>query len=348
MSKRPGVFSKWPCVFTVVVAAVAIVGIWRPEYFSPALGALWEYRKAILTPIILLLAGLALACLCCCPPRRAQSEKNTDCPCKAEGCGKPDSPYPASPNWKDISGFGYDSDLRVARRRAGLSCRDREAQYIVAERYSVSFDLDHRRRTITVPRGMLSDLASVPRPFRWLVGRVGPHLEASIIHDYLYIAWQRQNLPPDKHMRRFADRLMLIAMNAAGMRCKARLIYWAVRLFGCWAFFDRNPGPLVLCGDQLMQMSAGNANSRRLSIAMRIFCRSVCCRRSRRCRSGRVRRRRRSRLPDPASADRRSGARAILSPCACMSDASPCLRSENKHSAYCRSKAVSKTISDCR
>ena len=254
MNKRPGVFNKWPCVFiTVAVAAVAIADIWRPEYFSPALGTLWEYRKAVLTPIVLLPAGLVLACLCCCPLRRAQSGENTDSSGEAEKSGKLDPPYPPCPDWEDISGFRYDSDLRIMRRKQGPPGRDREAQYIVAECYSVSFDLDHRRRTITVPRGMLSDLASVPRLFRWLVGRIGPHLEASIIHDYLYIAWQRQDLPPDEHMRRFADRLMLVAMNAAGMRCKARLIYWAVRLFGCRAFFGRNPGPLVLCDCQLTQ-----------------------------------------------------------------------------------------------
>ena len=249
MNKRPGIFNKWPCVFiTVAVAAVAVAGIWRPEHFSPALGALWEYRRAVLTLIVLLLASLALACLCCCLLRRARPGENTKRSSEPKDSGKLDSPYPSCPNWKRISGFRYDSDLRIVRRKQGLSCRDREARYIVAECYSVSFDLDRRHRTITVPKGMLSDLASVPRAFRWLVGRVGPHLEASIIHDYLYIAWQRQGLAPDEHMRRFADRLMLVAMNAAGMRCKARLIYWAVRLFGCWAFFGKNPGPLVLCG----------------------------------------------------------------------------------------------------
>ena len=245
--------NKWPCALTVVAAAVVIVGVWWPEHFSLVCRALWEVRKEILTLIVLLLAGLVLICLCCCRLRRVKSEGKTGHGGAVEDSGTLDPPYPASPDWKHISRFRYDTDLKIMRKNEGLPCRDREAQYIVAEPYSVFFDLDGRRRTITVPRGMLSDLASVPRLFRWYVGRVGPHLEASIVHDYLYIAWQKKDLLPEEHMRRFADRLMLVAMNAAGMCCKARFIYWAVRLFGCRAFFGRNRGPLILRENQLPQ-----------------------------------------------------------------------------------------------
>ncbi|MCY4463595.1 MAG: DUF1353 domain-containing protein [Albidovulum sp.] len=78
---------------------------------------------------------------------------------------------------------------------------------------------------LKVKRGFPTDLTSVPRPFRPFVGRVGPHLEASIIHDYLYVAWQIGGLPPTDDMRRFSDEVMLAAMPASGMGCKAHAIY---------------------------------------------------------------------------------------------------------------------------
>ena len=62
--------------------------------------------------------------------------------------------------------------------------------YIVDQDYTVSFDVDDVEKTLTVPRGMLTDLASVPRVARGRVGKVGPHLAASIVHDFLFIAWQ--------------------------------------------------------------------------------------------------------------------------------------------------------------
>ena len=51
-------------------------------------------------------------------------------------------------------------------------------------------------------------------------------------------------------MRRFSDDLMLAAMKAAGMCCKAHLIYVAVRLFGWCIFSKRNPEPLILIDDK--------------------------------------------------------------------------------------------------
>jgi hypothetical protein len=61
----------------------------------------------------------------------------------------------------------------------------RESQYILAREYRVELTLDSRHaHTITVPAGMLTDLASVPAFGRSIVGRVGPHLEAAIVDDF--------------------------------------------------------------------------------------------------------------------------------------------------------------------
>ena len=94
------------------------------------------------------------------------------------------------------------------------------------------------------------------------VGRVGPHLEASIIHDYLYIAWQVKNVDATEERRRFADDLMLAAMKAAGMGCKADIIYRAIRLFGKPVFEGRNPEPLILCSTELPKCCGNEADER--------------------------------------------------------------------------------------
>ena len=159
-------------------------------------------------------------------------------------CYEPEvhDPYPHR-KWHRIWGFSYESDLHLLRLRRGLPGIRREAQYIVAKPYLVSFKLDDEgvRRNITVPKGMLTDLASVPRPLRWYAGRVGPHLEAAVVHDFLYVAWQDLGMLPTGSMRRFADRIMLTAMLAAGMCSRAHAIYRAVRLGGCGAFRDPEP-----------------------------------------------------------------------------------------------------------
>ena len=127
------------------------------------------------------------------------------------------NPYPR--RWDDIREFSYDSDLHLLRLSGGLPGIPRSAQYIVEEPYTVSFRLDSEedRRSITVPKGMLTDLASVPRCFRWYAGRVGPHLEAAIVHDFLYVAWHDlKDMCPNARMRFFAGRIMLAAMKAAG------------------------------------------------------------------------------------------------------------------------------------
>jgi len=117
-----------------------------------------------------------------------------------------------------------------------------DAHYIVGAPYRVAYRLrgEVRWRAVTVPEGMLTDLASVPRLACGLVGRVGSHLEAAIVHDYLYLAWQDR---PDGTARaqdgRFADDLMWAAMRRGRVgRLKAWTIYAAVRLFGGWAYRD--------------------------------------------------------------------------------------------------------------
>ncbi len=155
-----------------------------------------------------------------------------------------DNPYPQG-EWSEITGFVYASNLRLCRAMTAVQTRTGEdANYVLAQPYRVTFKLDGVPREIEVPKGMLTDLSSIPRALRWVVSRVGPHLEASILHDFLYIAWQ--DLPgygATDEDRNFADELMRVAMQEAGVSgMQIFLIHNAVRLFGGSAFHNADPG----------------------------------------------------------------------------------------------------------
>ncbi len=154
-----------------------------------------------------------------------------------------EDPYPGLPS-SGITNFVYHTPLHLCRCIEAVQRREgADAHYIVARPYKVRFDCNDGRREITVPEGMVTDLASVPRIARIFVGRVGPHLEAAIVHDFLYVAWQdlpdHDARPED---RKFADRLMRAAMASAGVGYLKRwLIYAAVRIFGAGAYTRRDP-----------------------------------------------------------------------------------------------------------
>lgn len=153
---------------------------------------------------------------------------------------QPVDPYPSAET--EIAGFRYDSALVLVRAKDAVKLRTGEdADYIVGRDYLCSWrPPEGDWRQLRVPAGLVTDLASVPAPFRGVVGRVGPWLEAAIVHDYLYIAWQdvpgRGPQPADK---RFADRIMLAAMREAQVSAwRMCTIYGAVTLFG-GATFER-------------------------------------------------------------------------------------------------------------
>lgn len=153
----------------------------------------------------------------------------------------PTNPYPDETG--EVDGIAYRTGLMLLRLKDAVPLRKgADADYIVGADYAITYRLNgQEERTVTVPRGMLTDLVSVPPVFRSWVGRVGPHLEAAIVHDYLYIAWQdADGGVPRRQDRRFADQLFLKAMRAAKVsRVASWTIYGAVRLFGGFAFRRR-------------------------------------------------------------------------------------------------------------
>ncbi|ATV68264.1 hypothetical protein CTM92_06320 [Fusobacterium pseudoperiodonticum] len=81
---------------------------------------------------------------------------------------------------------------------------------------------------IKVPRGFITDYASIPRIFRPIVLPYGKHSGASVVHDYLY----SKDCDLDIE-RKKADKIFLEILKEEGVNpILARLMYIAVRVFG--------------------------------------------------------------------------------------------------------------------
>jgi hypothetical protein len=158
------------------------------------------------------------------------------------------NPYPANYDGEDIEDFEYLSPMVLRREVDAVKMRGGkdDADYIVGADYKVRFRIEGEsaKRTITVPRGMLTDLASVPRFAQSIVARVGPHLEASIVHDFLYVAWQDiAGATARRADWDFADELFRVAMKAAEVDLDQIVaIHGAVRFFG-WPVYKRVNAP---------------------------------------------------------------------------------------------------------
>jgi hypothetical protein len=85
---------------------------------------------------------------------------------------------------------------------------------------------------VVVPKGFVTDLASIPDPlFPWLRAD-GPYAQAAIVHDYLY--WTQ----PAKG-REYADNVFRIAMRDLEVApATVALMYHAVRTLGNAAWVD--------------------------------------------------------------------------------------------------------------
>ena len=139
------------------------------------------------------------------------------------------NPYP-SRYWKKITQFRYTTPLILRRNVDALLNRpdpDKDAYYVVHKPYTVRYRLDNKNHSLTVPAGFLTDLVSAPRLAAWFkIRRVGPYLEAAIVHDYLYVAWQYLKAQKNRKARKkdwhFSNKLMLSAMEEANVSISQR------------------------------------------------------------------------------------------------------------------------------
>lgn len=100
---------------------------------------------------------------------------------------------------------------------------------IVSDDFRYEVGAEGSGEEIHVPQWMATDFASVPRPVWWFAAPWGRHGHAAVVHDAGYYLQTRS--------RRDYDRIFLEGMTVLGTSVvKARLMYWAVRAFGGFAW----------------------------------------------------------------------------------------------------------------
>jgi hypothetical protein len=87
------------------------------------------------------------------------------------------------------------------------------------------------KASVTVPRGFVTDLASIPPALQSLIQQNGPYLLPAVVHDYLY--WKQTCT------RTQSDQILLLAMIENHVKPVHRdAIYKAVRVAGSFAWAD--------------------------------------------------------------------------------------------------------------
>lgn len=159
-----------------------------------------------------------------------------DAPCQSQ------NPYPDES--REIQDVSFEAPLLLYRpsgflksAKTGLVTHENRDIYLVGAPFRLRWADELTGAdgaVITVPAGFITDLTSVPPLLRGIVSRAGPWLEAAVVHDFLYVAWQ--DVPERGHLerdRKFADDIMRAAMAESRVSPLTRwLIYWAVRVFG--------------------------------------------------------------------------------------------------------------------
>lgn len=84
-----------------------------------------------------------------------------------------------------ITDYFQLDDLHLLRWR--LRPPNIAAQFQIARDFRVQFRISDapKRTVLTVPNGMLTDLASIPQVAQAAISKLGPHIEAAVVHDYL-------------------------------------------------------------------------------------------------------------------------------------------------------------------
>jgi hypothetical protein len=95
-----------------------------------------------------------------------------------------------------------------------------------------------RTDTFVVPKGTLTDFASVPRVFAWLVPSYGLFTAAAVLHDHLV----RVERPAGRISAVDADGLFRRAMRELGVPFLVRWFMWAAVRLGSLTDRDGRPG----------------------------------------------------------------------------------------------------------
>jgi len=99
-------------------------------------------------------------------------------------------------------------------------------------RYTLLESIEYREHFVTVPRGFITDFASIPKILWSIYPPTGYYAHAALLHDYIYSTGGRcVGLFPAT--RKEADEWFFMQMKTDGVGWRTRwTMYFAVRLFG--------------------------------------------------------------------------------------------------------------------
>ena len=98
-----------------------------------------------------------------------------------------------------------------------------------------SFYFQKADKGVIVPKGFITDFASVPRILHSIIPSIGRHTKAAVLHDYLYSESSTLDFK-----RKYCDQLFLEAMVILKVKkWKRTAIYLGVRAFG-GRYFKQN------------------------------------------------------------------------------------------------------------
>lgn len=110
--------------------------------------------------------------------------------------------------------------------------------------YHIGNELSHD--CVTAGQGFVTDFASVPRIFWWIIPKWGKYGNAAVIHDWLYCQQTEKN-------RAESDNILYEAMGVLDVvPWKKTVIYYAVRLFG-WIAWLRNAAEKEIGYNRIIQ-----------------------------------------------------------------------------------------------
>lgn len=130
----------------------------------------------------------------------------------------------------------YDVQFPNTAKLEALASEDKVSklpEFKLLEDYNVIVD----GMQFTVPKGFITDLASIPRWARWYINPSDTDIQPiAILHDYLYV-YCGGTLPGStlnrKLTRNESDELLYAGCRALKMNVfKAHIVYYSVNLFG--------------------------------------------------------------------------------------------------------------------
>jgi hypothetical protein len=173
-------------------------------------------------------------------------------------------PYPGG-EVKRITDFEYLDELKLVYHAEVHVQKPPESRWQLSADFRVRMTVEPKGGdpyplTIKAPSGLITDLASVPEALWSIVGPIGRHLESSIVHDYLYMAWT--DFRPGNALVRdwnFTNAVFLAGMKASKVSATDRtLIMAAVGSQIGWGVFRRKPYTLKERMEEWLPLLAAN------------------------------------------------------------------------------------------